>query len=63
MMLVLSLPWAQYFTTGWPVAAAVCLLLELKLISRIVSAIQLTNHLNHDKTERTSGTLLMARRV
>lgn len=61
LFLAIFLPWLQFFTIGRPIAAIVCLGLQLTLIGWLPAAIWSTYALSQFKTDQKIAKVLALR--
>ncbi len=52
LLLVLLLPWLQFFTIGRPIAGIICLILQITLVGWIPAAIWSVYALGHYNTDK-----------
>lgn len=61
LILAILLPWVQFFTIGRPIAAVICLLLQLTIIGWLPAAIWSVYALSQYKTDKKIEAALAAR--
>lgn len=61
LILAILLPWVQFFTIGRPIAAVICLILQLTIIGWLPAAIWSVYALSQYKTDKKIEAALAAR--
>lgn len=61
LILAILLPWLQFITIGRPLAALICLVLQITLIGWVPAAIWSVYALSQFKTDRKIKTVLAGR--
>lgn len=61
LILAILLPWVQFFTIGRPIAAVICLILQLTVIGWLPAAIWSVYALSQYKTDKKIEAALAAR--